>query len=54
MNINHILVVITEPRSIFLEILLKYFISSHFKKNKKKISIVGDISLLKKEIKEKH
>ena len=51
MNINHILVVITEPKSIFLEILIKYFKSSNFKKNKKKISIVGNISLIKKEIK---
>ena len=51
MNINHILVVIAEPESIFLEILFKYFISTHFKKNKKKITIIGDISLVKKEIK---
>ncbi len=51
MNINHILVVMTEPKSIFLEILLKYFISSHFKKGKKKISIIGNKSLIKKEIK---
>ncbi len=51
MNINHILVVITEPKSIFLEILIKYFKSSSFKKNKKKISIVGNISLIKREIK---
>ena len=51
MNINHILVVMTEPKSIFLEILFKYFISTHFKKNKKIISILGNISLIKKEIK---
>ena len=51
MNINHVLVVVTEPKSIFLEILLKYFKSYNFKKNKKKISIVGNISLIKKEIK---
>ena len=51
MNINHVLVLITEPKSIFLEILIKYFKSSNFKKNKKKISIVGNISLIKKEIK---
>ena len=51
MNINHILVVMAEPKSIFLEILLKYFISPHFKKSKKKISIVGNLSLIKKEIK---
>ena len=53
MNINHILVVMTEPKSIFLEILLKYFKSKNFKKNKKKISIIGNISLIKKEIKKK-
>tara|TARA_B100000963_G_scaffold342481_1_gene343368 strand:- start:357 stop:1313 length:957 start_codon:yes stop_codon:yes gene_type:complete len=51
MNINHVLIVITEPKSVFLEILLKYFKSYNFKKNKKKISIVGNISLIKKEIK---
>ena len=51
MNINHILVVMTEPKSIFLEILFKYFVSIHFKRNKKKISIIGDSSLIKKEIK---
>ena len=50
MNINHVLVVITEPKSVFLEILLKYFKSYKFKKNKKKITIVGDIFLIKKEI----
>ena len=51
MNINHILIVLTEPKSIFLEILFKYFISTYFKRNKKKISILGDITLIKKEIK---
>tara|TARA_B100000035_G_C21031010_1_gene568464 strand:+ start:2471 stop:3421 length:951 start_codon:yes stop_codon:yes gene_type:complete len=51
MNINHILIVMTEPKSIFLEILLKYFTSKYFKKNKKKITILGNISLIKKEIK---
>ena len=39
MNINHILIVMTEPKSVFLEILFKYFKSKKFKKNKKKISI---------------
>ena len=53
MNINHILIVMTEPKSIFIEILFKYFTSKSFKKNKKKISIVGNISLIKKEIKKK-
>ena len=51
MNINHILIVMTEPKSIFLEILFKYFMSNNFKKNKKKITIIGNISLMKKEIK---
>tara|TARA_B100002019_G_scaffold31452_1_gene25474 strand:+ start:4363 stop:5307 length:945 start_codon:yes stop_codon:yes gene_type:complete len=51
MSIKNILIVITEPKSVFLEILFKFFISSHFKKNKKKISIVGNISLIKKELK---
>ena len=50
MKINHILIVMTEPKSIFLEILLKYFISTEFKKSKKKISLIGNIFLLKKEI----
>tara|TARA_B100000073_G_scaffold262416_1_gene222108 strand:+ start:84 stop:1037 length:954 start_codon:yes stop_codon:yes gene_type:complete len=51
MSINHILVVMTEPKSIFLEILLKYFRSKIFKRNKKKITIVGNIPLINKEIK---
>ena len=51
MNINHILVVMAEPKSIFLEILLKYLVSTHSKKNKKKITIIGNILLIKKEIK---
>tara|TARA_B100001287_G_scaffold9284_1_gene7153 strand:+ start:77 stop:1027 length:951 start_codon:yes stop_codon:yes gene_type:complete len=50
MNINHVLIVMTEPKSIFLEILLKYFSSKDFKRNKKKITIIGNISLIKKEI----
>ena len=54
MNINHILIVMTEPKSIFLEILFKYFKSKNFKKNKKKISIIGNISLIKKEAKKKN
>ena len=52
MNINHILIVMTEPKSIFLEILFKYFISKK-KKKKKKISIIGNISLIKKRNKKK-
>ena len=37
MNINHILIVMTEPKSIFLEILFKYFKIKNFKKKKKNI-----------------
>ena len=51
MNINHILIVTTEPKSIFLEILFKYFISKNFKKIKKKYLLIGNISHIKKEIK---
>ena len=45
MNINHILIVMTEPKSIFLEILFKYFKSKNFKKKKKKYLLIGNISL---------
>ena len=51
MSIEHIIIVTAEPKSIFLEILFKYFRSTHFKKNKKKISIIGNKSFIKKEIK---
>ena len=36
MSIDHIIIVAAEPKSIFLEILLKYFTSADFKKIKKK------------------
>jgi len=51
MSIEHIIIVTAEPKSIFLEILFKYFRSAHFKKSKKKISIIGNKSFIKKEIK---
>ena len=51
MNINIILVVLGEPNSTFSEILFKYFSSINFKKNKKKIVLVGNINLLKKQMK---
>ena len=51
MSIDHIVVVTAEPKSIFLEILLKYFTSIQFKKNKKKITIIGNLFLFEKEIK---
>ena len=51
MSIDHIIIVTAEPKSIFLEILFKYFRSAHFKKNKKKITIIGNKSHIKNEIK---
>ena len=51
MSIDHIIIVTAEPKSIFLEILLKYFMSNHFKKSEKKISIIGNKSFIKNEIK---
>ena len=53
MSIDHIIIVTAEPNSIFLEILFKYFTSTQFKKNKKKITIIGNILLINKEIKKK-
>lgn len=49
MNIKYIIIVLGEPYSIFSEILGKYF--SKIKKNKKKIIIIGNINLLKKQLK---
>ena len=54
MSIDHIIIVTAEPNSIFLEILFKYFTSTQFKKNKKKITIIGNILLINKEIKKKN
>ena len=50
MRINKILIVLGEPHSIFLEILLKYFNSKEFTKNKKKIILIGSKSLFEKQI----
>ena len=41
MNIDHIVIVLTEQKSIFLEILFKYFQSKHYKSNKKKITLLA-------------
>ena len=50
MKINKILIILGEPYSIFSEILFKYFKSKDFKKNKKKIILVGDKYLFQKQI----
>ncbi len=51
MRINKILIVLGEPNSTFSEILFKYFNSKEFSKNKKKIILVGSVSLFKKQMK---
>jgi len=51
MKINKVLVILGEPQSTFSEILFKYFNSKEFLKNKKKIILIGSISLMKKQIK---
>ena len=50
MKINKILIILGEPQSIFSEILFKYFNSKDFKKNKKKIILVGDKYLFQKQM----
>tara|TARA_B000000557_G_scaffold147417_1_gene119706 strand:- start:3363 stop:4322 length:960 start_codon:yes stop_codon:yes gene_type:complete len=49
MNIENILITTTEPKSIFLEILFKYFKSKKFYENKKKIILIGNLSLIIKQ-----
>ena len=49
MNINHILIFTSEPKSIFLEILFKYFKSKDFKLCKKKVTLLGDLSIITEE-----
>jgi len=51
MKINKILIILGEPQSTFSEILFKYFSSKEFSKNKKKIILIGSISLLRKQMK---
>ncbi len=51
MKINRIIIVLGEPNSTFSEILFKYFNSKEFFKNKKKIIIIGSVSLLEKQTK---
>ncbi len=51
MKVNKILIVLGEPQSTFSEILLKYFYSKEFSKNKKKIILIGSKSLFEKQMK---
>ena len=51
MRINKIIIILGEPQSIFSEILFKYFNSKEFSKNKKKIILIGSITLLQKQMK---
>ena len=51
MNIKVVLIVLGEPNSTFSEILLKYFCSTNFKKINKKITLVGNVDLFKKQMK---
>ena len=50
MNIKNILIVHGEPNSTFSEILFKYFKSNQFKKNKKKIILIGCKKLIEKQM----
>ena len=47
MNINYIIIVLGEPYSTFSEILAKYFT----KNKNKKIILIGNLKLLKKQLK---
>tara|TARA_B100002052_G_scaffold81371_1_gene74632 strand:- start:408 stop:1373 length:966 start_codon:yes stop_codon:yes gene_type:complete len=50
MKVNKILIVLGEPQSTFSEILLKYFTSKEFSKNKKKIILIGSKILFQKQM----
>ncbi len=50
MSINKVLIVTAEPKSVFLEILFKYFNSKKYKKNKKLI-LVGNKKIIQREAK---
>ena len=50
MNIRTILIVLGEPNSTFTEILFKFFASNKFKKNKKKIIIIGSKKLFQSQM----
>ena len=51
MRVNKILIVLGEPHSTFSEILFKYFNSKKFSKNKKKVILIGSMSVLLKQMK---
>ncbi len=51
MNIKVVLIVLGEPNSTFSEVLFKYFNSNKYKKNKKKIILIGSVKLLKAQMK---
>ncbi len=51
MNIKIILIVLGEPNSTFSEVLFKYFNSNKYKKNKKKIILIGSVKLLNAQMK---
>ncbi len=51
MNIKTILIIMGEPNTTFSELLLKYFNSKNFKKNKKNIILIGNKRLFNKQSK---
>ncbi len=51
MNTKVILIVLGEPNSTFSEILLKFFSSNNFKNINKKIILVGNFNLFRKQMK---
>ena len=51
MNINQLIVVITEPRSVFLEIFFKYVKSIKNKIHNKRITLIGNFNIIEREAK---
>ena len=51
MSIDHLLIVTSEPKSVFLEILFKYFMAKKIALKKKKITLIGNAYLIFKEAK---
>ena len=49
MNTKYIIIVLAEPNSVFSEIIAKYFVKKY--KLKKKVIIVGNVNLLKAQLK---
>ena len=50
MSYKPLIIVLGEPRSIFIEILLKTYKKIIFKKMKRPIILIGSINLLKKQM----